>query len=667
MAQDELTISSILRELAAHYTAIVAEREVFDLVLARRPSRAKDPYAGIREKLRFGASRVGWVRLGNGELMPLHVALTGLRFRIIPTEDEHASGMIVRLQLDPFVPVNVRDLRLEDAQGRAISSQEDSLRVGQGPFGAVSIPALHIDAWFLREGFALGDSVIVTIRATEPLTLRLEREPAAAFRAEAVASQERALVDALVERVARSRATPLLPEDSVLPIYARASWRTAYPGRPWRQLVAAERRLRLVDDIFIADISFRAPLETLFGTDPDQEQSWEEIDNGLLEEITNFLAELRRSRQEAADKGLWDGMAPRISTARVVFDQRDTPETIYAGPVDALCDHSAEIDERAAHGGYDGMEWDDDFDMDDFDDLDFADSLLADDELFDIEDIADVQAFMEQNPALVEATQKLMASLTPDEIAQIQEAETPDDVQRILTHRLNDLLQHEPSLFVTLEPTLPASNGSNGHSNGNGSNGHSGNGHANGAAALEQAAWDDTGTLFADEDWDDQEDEDDDQDDPVLDAELLEREGVLARSSELMERFYQHLLDQGKSETTASNRAGDLWVYAEFLGNYYNRPLDEGDYATLDECLFFFYPRKLLNSSPRAAREMCTSIKQFYTFLRAEGSIAEDAFAQAIWRRRDQAARVVDLYDRLDGDSPQFDRLFAHLFEPYTV
>src|SRR5256885_14503426 len=110
MAQDELTISSILRELAAHYTGIVAERELFDHGLARRPSRAKDPYAGIREKLRFGASRVGWVRLGNGELMPLHVALAGLCFRIIPTEDEHTGRMIARLRFDPFVPVNAHDL-----------------------------------------------------------------------------------------------------------------------------------------------------------------------------------------------------------------------------------------------------------------------------------------------------------------------------------------------------------------------------------------------------------------------------------------------------------------------------------------------------------------------------------------------------------------------------
>jgi site-specific recombinase XerD len=133
-----------------------------------------------------------------------------------------------------------------------------------------------------------------------------------------------------------------------------------------------------------------------------------------------------------------------------------------------------------------------------------------------------------------------------------------------------------------------------------------------------------------------------------------------------MERFYEHVRAQGKSEATASSRTGDLWVYAEFLASYYGRSLSDGDYATLDECLFFFYPRKVLNSSPRAAREMCTSLKQFYLFLSGAG-LADDGFAQAIWRRRDQAARVVELYEHIDSDSPQFERLFAHLFAPYTV
>ena len=38
-----------------------------------------------------------------------------------------------------------------------------------------------------------------------------------------------------------------------------------------------------------------------------------------------------------------------------------------------------------------------------------------------------------------------------------------------------------------------------------------------------------------------------------------------------------------------------------------------------------------------------------------------------MWRRRDQAVRVVELYDRIDGNSPRFERLFARLFEPYTA
>src|SRR5258706_14905674 len=134
-----------------------------------------------------------------------------------------------------------------------------------------------------------------------------------------------------------------------------------------------------------------------------------------------------------------------------------------------------------------------------------------------------------------------------------------------------------------------------------------------------------------------------------------------------MELFYEYQIAQGKSFTFFFNDTATTEIYTDFLGNYYARALDSGDYATIDECLFFFYPRKVLNSSPRDARSICTSVKQFYALLRAEGLIADDAFAQAIWRRRDQAARVVELYKRLDPDSPRFGRLFGRLFEPYTA
>jgi hypothetical protein len=661
MAHNEPTIARILQDLAAHYNGIVNERELFERVLARRPSRAKDPYAGIREKLRFGAPRVGWVRLGGGELMPLRVALEGLRFRVIPDDDEFAGDLIARSRLEPFVAADEHNLRLEDAAGRPVLVREVARSIGTGLFGPVSVPALDLGEWFRREGFEPGDSIIVTIRATEPLTLRLEREPKAAFRETDVLRQERELLDALVDQLARSRVEMLFPEDSVLAIYARAPWRTGYPGRPWQQLVAADRRLRLVDGTYIAASSFRRPLDMVLGDARQQEQLWHEEGQQLRAQILALQAELRASRRADAESGLWDGIAPRASTARVVFDRTDKVTTIYAGPVDALQDYSAEIEERVARGDYDSQRWMDDLTLEDDDDIEDLD-----DELLDVADIEDLQEFMEQHPALAAATQRLMASLTPEEVARLEQAETPEDVQRVLTGRLNELLYREPALFAALEPAHAGhAEKSNGHTNGNGHGPH-----PDDEPPFDDEEWDDAEKEWGEdeedlleEDWD----EDDEDDADEGDEAWMQLEGVLARSNELMERFYQHLLAQGKSETTATSRTGDLWPYGEFLANYYDRALDEGDYATLDECLFFFYPRKILNSSPRAAREMCTSLKQFYAFLRAEGIVQDDSFAQAMWRRRDQAARVVELYDLLDGESPQFDQLFAHLFAPYTV
>jgi hypothetical protein len=652
MEQSEPTISSILLELADEYSGIVSEREVLERVLARRPSQAKDPYASIRNKLRYDGVDIGWVRLGGGELIPRKAALQGLRFRVIPSDEEFAGDMLSRVWLIPFASLRQPAPQLEDADGRPIQSKGAHLPTSEGSFSFFSSEAQMLGDWFKRTGFEPGDSILISITHTNPLTMRLEREPAAAFRAEDVIAQEQELIEGVANQLARNRSNMLFPDDAVLPIYARAPWRTSYPGRPWQHLVAADRRMRLVDGMYLADSSFRRPLDILFG-DQQQEQRWQEQDRELLDQITAFQADLLGSRRDAAMRGIWNGVAPRASTGRMIFDMREgTSQVIHPGTVDALTDHTAAIEQRVERGDFADEEWDEEFDPEELEDLEF-DPDFEEDDLFDIEHIEDMQAFMEQNPTLVEATQKLMASLSAAEVEELQAAETPDQVQRILTNHLNQLLGRDPALFNELTPILPTS-----HSNGNG------NGHSNG----NEPEHDDLLAIETEMEWADDEDddesweEDDDEDDQI---EAISE--VIERSNEWMERFYQAQLAQGKSESTAASRTGDLWIYADFLSSYYNRNLEEGDYATLDECLFFFYPRKVLNNSPRAAREICTSIKQFYAFLRAEGIIKDDSFAQAMWRRRDQAARAIELYDQIDGDSPQFERLFAHLFAPYTA
>ncbi len=127
-------------------------------------------------------------------------------------------------------------------------------------------------------------------------------------------------------------------------------------------------------------------------------QHWEAHDEALLQDIIAFQDELRASRRAAAERGLWDGLATRASTATTIFDTSEgTMTTIYEGPIDALHDYSALIDARAADGDYGDMDEDDEFSLDDLDDeIDDFDGDSFDEGLSGIADIEDMQAFLAQ-------------------------------------------------------------------------------------------------------------------------------------------------------------------------------------------------------------------------------------------------------------------------------
>lgn len=669
MARKEPTIARILQDLAGEFASMVPEREVYDRVLARRPSRAKDPYGAIRNQLRFDAPRLGWVYLGGGELMPLRAALEGLRFRVIPSEVEIALGALMWSGLRPFVPSRTVETRIETIDGTVLNTQEVLLHTGEGPFGPMTEPAIALDGWFERVGLRQGDSVLVTISRYNPLTLQIEYEPASAFRIDEVISYERALLDALAEVVSKNQRGPVMVETSVLPIYARAAWRTSYPGRPWQMLVEQDRRIRFIHSEMIADGRYRSPFD-FTASDEVYDAETEALDEELRGQISVIQEQMRASRRAAVEREIWDGIAPRVSTAQTMFDfEEGTSTTVYPGAVDALEDHTAVIEEHIANGDYEDEEDDGSWLPDDEAEFGFAledDDDNYDEELDNIVGIDDIQMFIDHNPEVAAATRRLMESLTPEEQRRLDNARSIEDVQQILAPRLPELLRTEPALWVPLEPSMFEYHDVNG--NGNGHSDGNDNGHRPGVDIdlLAEDGWEDDPGPLQGGDW--------------LDGDGFEQgavegipgiggdsEAALERSNALIEQFVASQIGAGRSKATASSRASDLWLYADFLSRYYGRSLDRGDYATLDECLFFFYPRKVLNSTPRNVRDMCTSLKQFYGFLKAESIIDDDGFAQAIWQRRDQAARVVEIYDQLDGESSQFERLFAHLFAPYTA
>ena len=602
MNHQEPTIATILRLLAGEYEGPVEERRVLERVLERRPSSAKKPYATIRERLRWDGLTLGWLRLNRSQLVPLRIALQGLRFRCLPRPRDLQSGLLPVAHLQPFAGLRNYECSLHDAAGSALRFVDLDLDQGQ----TAALPAFDLRAWYARVGFEPGDSIVATVASSEPLVLQIEREPRAEFRAAAVTAQDAELVETIVEKVRRSQAALVPCDEVVLPVFAAAAWRNAYPGSPWQHLVLRDGRLQLVDDIFLT--SQRIGSLHLFGTDEvfeaaaHADDDRQASDGALLGEIDALQREMGQARRHDAEQGLWSGQVQRASASFGALDDADPGHhPLFHG-----------LDGEQAEGGWE--RGDDDWE---------PDGLLAEDEI-DLND-----------PAVVDAARQRVLALLPPEAAQRYLQARPEEAELIVAQHLNMLLVRAPELFPRIEMLPPAEESDPA------------------AEALFSGEWQEA--------WDDNDDDelgDELEDDEAMDA--------FAASGDLIAQFHDYLLEMGKSESTARVRTRALNLYADFLASYYARTLAQGDYATLDECLFFYYPRRVMNTSARQVREICTALKQFYAFLRQRGALSDDRFAEALWRRRDQAARVVEIYERISSESPSFELLFERLFLPYT-
>jgi hypothetical protein len=605
MPTNEPTITSVLRMLSIQYDSPIAEQQLLERVLQQRPSSARNPYAPIRERLRADGPRLGWLRLDQTYLVPLHVVLQGLRFRCRPLPWEIAAGMLAAVRLEPFIGLRNPEAVLLDERNQRIAGTTLAAAAGDAwPARDVANEEIcfNLGAWFGRVGFAEGDSLICTIIETSPVTLRVQHERAADFRVAAVQQQDQELREAIVERV---QATPMLHASSidlVLPVFARAAWRNGYPGTAWQQLVNDDNRIYMTDHRFVS-----APIRRHdYGyADAEPDTTREATIDGLREEIDLLLFDIQRSRQHDAEDGIWDGNlrnAARRADELDLFDADYDPFEV----LDNLSSSELELNED----DWDDDPWDldeDDFQLDDFDGQD-----------------------------LFEANRRMLAALPADVVERLEYAR-PEEAEVLIAAHLNDLLVREPSLFVPLDLSQSAEPVDDDFSET--------------IAILPDS-------MSPDEDWE--------ETDAEFELLAMDSSAVYLESSELLRHFYESLIQEGKHRSTAQAHLRNLSVYADYIAQYYSRSLLAGDYATLDEYLFFYYPRRVSGASARRAREFCTSIKQFYAFLQQQGFLSDTRFALAIWRRRDQAARVVELYHRIPLSWPEGEHLRARLLTPYS-
>ena len=641
MPRTKPSIATLLKELARTTSEALSLDSIVAYVQSNRGPSRTNLHRRIQTMLSTQAVQLGWLQVAPHNYLPIRHAVRGICFRVIPDAAAIAGEYLRSEWLYPFIDTS--------AQVRLANTKRILPIIGRGLIG--------LTGWYTQHRLRVGDHIIVQIDHQRPNTIHLlcdyidDQHLDDAHLADYMITQE-------LQHQYRSGADEHAVAYALIQLYTSAPWRNAYPGQPWQQLRDAVQRQHARSDA---------------------------LTHGLGREIVQLQDALRLRRLRDSERGLWNGIAPRFSAVRIGFDSHDHElhDRLSITPIDTREDYSERINHGLEHGLYDVRVGDDEHDTytEDEDDTDHDEAFLFDDHtsaLNDDEEYTDalrssyddehrddessldayddlsdaidddtfVLLFANRHPALTEWSTMLLKSMSPSERRQMIRAETDDDYNAILSKALQRLIPQVPQFMSTLRTV--ANFGDDDVTRGGQT--YAAFDGAERSASLTAAPID--APMH----------EDDDVFATGGEA-IFAVESALRESEQLIARYITSLQSTKLSERTIRRKRQFLRGYAQFLARYYTQSLDYASYATLDEYIFFYYPRHTSAVSPRNVRDMITALRDFYRY--SELPVAQAA--QAMYDCRHQAEAVMRLLLRTHQYPHEMTRMVVHLFAPYTA
>ena len=643
MPRTKPSIAVLLRELANVTSEALSIDAIIIKICAHHALGTRNPQAQIHHLLHDNPLAVGWVALPDHTYLAMYQAVSGVTFRIIPDQAAITGDYLLREWLEPFV-------RAEDPI-YLVNDKEPLQQLGPD--------VIALNGWYAQQGVQIGDHVIVRIDAQRRHHIHLSLDDANTQHLEDTRDAERQLIEALFYQKFTSPSYHTLAH-AVLLTYAKASWRSTYPGRPWQMLV---------NEAF-ASTTDALPVPSRLML--------------LHQEIATLQQALRERRSADSDNGTWNGVVLRYSAVRLFIDtSSDLPQRGRVEPIDARLDYTKRINDAIARGLYD-VQYDDDpssdgemisfgipempiedsdheddytaalyNDEDDDDDddqgIEYEYRLSTNDD--DIDDDTFSMLFANRHPALEAWSERLLKSMLPSERRRMIRAETDEDYNAVLTMALQRVIPHIPQFMATLrpEPLPPRDDVTAGGKT---------------YATFEAVEFIAAQTIQSTNDVDVSNDDDifGSGGEAVFAVELALRE-----SDAQITTYVAHLQAMGLSQATIRRKVHVLTGLAQFLARYYTKSLAEVTYAMYDEYLFFHYPRHHTNRVARGVRTLISTLREFYQRLARGGDSRALAAADAMYACRAQAEQVLALLIRIQQYPHDLTALVVHLFAPYTA
>jgi hypothetical protein len=243
------TLSQAIEQVLARVQAPTSIDEVAERVLALSPSQAKNPMTFVRGALRREHAGHTLVLLDRKTVVPLRVAMQGVRFRARLSPEAATAGALPTSLLYYFRPhgLGPADLQFVDPDGEPLTAQvklmtwddtDEWLRAFM-----YERTVVEFSDWFRTQGVQGEDSLLITIDDWQRGRFRLQHEPLSQRRDAEIQQQNRELAEVLFDMLETGPSEQLFLSTSIPTAYARLSHARGYPGDHWQEVVDGDDRL----------------------------------------------------------------------------------------------------------------------------------------------------------------------------------------------------------------------------------------------------------------------------------------------------------------------------------------------------------------------------------------------------------------------------------------
>jgi len=268
---EPLSRSQAIEKIIAQMSGPMDLEEFTQRVLALWPSKAKQPKSVIRQALRYDYIGKSLLYLDKQTLIPLRLAMPGVRFRIGLTRQEIKKGWLFVFPAFEFMAagdVPPEEFWLEEADGRSIPVNPVTVKSKvKTLFGTQETEqtAFELKWWYRKQALQRGDSLLVTVLDWEKGHFRLEPETSRVHKRHAaeIQAQNQALVDDLFQQLETARDEVVDGRIAIPTAYLYLKEAGAYPPDHWLEVLERDERMQWTGyDIRYAD--WDSPFDRMF-------------------------------------------------------------------------------------------------------------------------------------------------------------------------------------------------------------------------------------------------------------------------------------------------------------------------------------------------------------------------------------------------------------------